>query len=391
MDVGEPGAARADRTALLALLGGLLAFALLVVLAVLVYSKANHALRDQARRRVREDTTLAAKLVGEQTLRFSELVRTHADDLATLSARPLTALSAPQRLQVGRELRSLQQGTRGLRSAALISPAGRLLASDPPNPQFYGRSFAYRDWYRGVTNHRSPYVSRVFHALGPGRPKTVTVAALVRAAGGGRVIAILTVGLQRRTQELAADVTRSEGLALTVTDQAGGVIAETGRSGPAIQSMRRDTLVRMALAGRSGTRITGHDISGYAPVPETGWTVTARLPTHTALKDVHDLRTLVIALTAAIGALLALLTGGFVLLSRRAQRLRFAHVKRRQAMHLHDGVVQQLTLAIGARETGNHEVADDAVAAALAESKRITAELLPDEVEPGDLTRPEDG
>lgn len=390
MDVGDPGAEGRDRAALWSVLAGATAVALLVVLAVLVYHRAGGALRDQARRRVREDTMLAAQLVGEQTLRFSEIVDTHAEALATLANRPLTALSAPQRRRVTRELRALQAGTRGLRAAGLVAPDGRLLVADPPVPQFYGRSFAYRDWYRGVTRHGSPYVSRVFLGAGPGHPRTVTVAALVRAAGTQRTIAILTVGLQRRTQELAAGITRTEGLALTVTDQGGDVIAATGAHERRIRSLRADPLVRLALAGHSGTRTAGDAIAGYAPVASTGWTVTARLPTDLALHDLYDLRTLVVVLTSAIGVLLALLLAGVILLARRAQGLRFAHVKRQQAMHLHDGVVQALTLAIGARERGDHAAADRATQDALTESKRIAAELLPEEVRPGDLARPEE-
>src|SRR3954471_7403304 len=149
MDVGDPGPQRTDRTTLLAVLGGIVAVALLVVLAVLVYHRADRGLQSQARLRVKEDTMLAARLVDEQTLRFSEIVRAHADNLATLADRPVAKLTTPQGRVAARELRALVAGTRGLRSAGLVSTDGRLLVSDPPRPEFYGRSFAYRDWYRG--------------------------------------------------------------------------------------------------------------------------------------------------------------------------------------------------------------------------------------------------
>ena len=86
----------------------------------------------------------------------------------------------------------------------------------------------------------------------------------------------------------------------------------------------------------------------------------------------------------------AALTAGVVWLQRRAQQLALAQTLRAQAVHLHDGVVQTLTVAQIAREAGNHEAADKAVAEALAESKRITAELLPQEISPGDLVRPDE-
>lgn len=359
------------------------------MLAVTLYARADRSLRDQAEQRVRDATTLAAQLVGEQTLRFSEIVQAHAAQLSALGDRPLERLTPRQRALAARQLSALQRGTRGLRSAALVSPSGRLLVADPPAPRFEGRSFAFRDWYRGVTSVRSPYVSQVFRAAATGKPKTVTVAALVRSTPSKRVIAILTVGLERRTQELATEFNRSQGLGLAVTDQAGHVVALSGVSSDRIVSRAGDALVRAALEGRSGTIVTDDAIAGYAPVEGIGWTVTARLPTDVALSDVRDLRTLAVVLTAIVGLLLAALTAGVVWFQRRAQALEVAQAQRRQAIHLHDGVVQTLTVARAARETGNDELADRAVADALAESKRITAELLPDDVTPGDLARPD--
>jgi hypothetical protein len=373
----------------LPVLAGVLAVALLVTLAALLYSRANHGLRDKAIDQVRDDTALAAQLVGEQTLRFSEIVQAHAADLSTLGAAPVKRLTPRQAAVVEAELVRLRQGTRGLRGAAFSAPDGRLLVTDPPNPQLYGRSFAFRDWFHGVTKVRSPYVSRVFNSVGPGHPKTVTVAAVVKSAASGAVIGVLSVGLERRTQELVTAINRTRGLGIVVTDQGGDVIALSGVSSDKIQSMREDPLVQAALRGRSGTMTSDDAIAGYAPVPRTGWTVSARLPTDVALSDVGDLRTLAIALTAVIAVLLSLLTGGLVSYQRRAQALEVHAALRSQAVHLHDGVVQTLTIAQAAREMGDDETADRAVADALRETKQITAALLPDTVKPGDLVGPD--
>jgi hypothetical protein len=377
------------RNTLLVIGAGGVALALLVVLSILLYSRANGALSDQAERQVRDAATLAAQLVGEQTLRFSETVGAHATHLGALADAPLEKLSPRQRALAVAQLRELQGGTRGLRSAGLVSPSGRLLVADPPVPELEGRSFAFRDWYRGVTSLRSPYVSRVFRASGAGKPKTVTVAALVRSEGSREVIAILTASLERRTQELVTEFSRTQGLGLVVTDQAGDVVALSGVSSDRIVSMRDDGLVRAALDGRSGTSVTDDAIAGYAPVPGIGWTVSARLPTDVALRDVHELRTLAVVLTGIVGLLLGALTFGVLWFQRRFQALQLAQSKRRQAMHLNDGVVQTLTVAQAAREVGDAALADRAVADALAESKRITADLLPDDLAPGSLVRPE--
>ena len=359
--------------------------ALLVALSALLYSRAHDSLSDRAKAQVRDATTLAAQLVGEQTLRFSEIVQSHASHLSALGDRPVTVLDPAQRRLVVREIRDLVGGTRGLRCGGLLTVDGRLLVADPPAEEFYGRSFADRDYYTGVMQH-SPYVSRVFESVR--KLKSVTVAAKVRSASG-KTIALLTVGLERRTQELVTGFSRSQGLGVTVTDQGGDVIAQSGVSSEKIVSRAGDPRVKAALAGESGTDTGGDEIAAYAPVPTTGWAVVAWLPEDVALADVRDLRTLAIILTLVIGTMLAALTTGVVWYQRRTETLRVAAAKREQAVHLHDGVVQTLTVAQIARENGDHVTADRAVHDALTESKRITADLLPDHVSPGDLVRPD--
>ena len=370
-------------------LAGIIAIALVITLAALLYNRAQDGLRDKARNQVRDDTALVAQLVSEQTLRFSETVQDRAEQLQTLAGGPLEKLTPRQATFVQLQLRAMVMGTRGLRGAGLTSPQGVLLANYPSRPQFLGRSFAYRDWFHGVTQLRSPYVSRVFNAVTPGHPKTVTVAALVRSARTGKTIGVLSVGLERRTQELAAAINRTQGLGVVVTDQGGDVVALSGVSSNRIQSMRDDPLVQAALAGRSGTSETDDAIAGYAPVPGIGWTVSARLPTSVALADVRDLRILAIVLSAVIAVLLAGLSAGIVWFQRRTTELELEAALRAQAVHLHDDVVQKLTIAQAAREGGDHETADQAVADALHATKAITADLLPSTIEPGDLVGPD--
>lgn len=383
---GGPGQRPVSR---LSITAGVLALVLLAVLSLVLYSRAGQELEDRAEEQVRDAATFAAQLVAEQMLRYSELAERRAEGLeARLGDAPLVRLTPAQRTLVANELREIRAATRGLRAASLVTAGGTVLLTDPPTPELYGRSFAFRDWYRGVTRERSPYVSRVFRSVTAGAPKTVTVAATV----GPRKdpTAILTISLERRTQELVTRFSGSRDLGLVVTDQGGDVVAASGVSSDEIPSRRDDPLVRAALRGEAGTRTDGEDIAAYAPVPDIGWTVSARLAKDVALQDVRDLRALSLVLTLVIGLLFAALTTGAVLLQRRAARAESAAAKRRQAMHLHDGVVQTLTIAQAAREAGDQEAADRAVATALEESKRVAAELLPDRVRPGDLILPGD-
>src|SRR2546423_13583835 len=43
----------------------------------------------------------------------------------------------------------------------LSDPAGTVWATEPEAPSIYGRSYAFRDWYRGVSASWQPYMSEV--------------------------------------------------------------------------------------------------------------------------------------------------------------------------------------------------------------------------------------
>ena len=311
---------------MLAAVAGLVAVALLVATAAMVYMSAEDSLRSQARLRVRDTATLAAQIVNEQAMRFSALVQTRSQALGSLSDRPLERLSPAQAARARRELRALQSSTWGLRAAAVSSPDGRLLIADPSAPRFVGKSFASRDWYRGVTRRRSPYVSRVYRAADG--LKTVAVAALIRSRKSGRVIGILSVGLQQRAQLLADVFANSQGTNLTVTDQGGSVIARAGAPFDELASLRRDPPVAAALIGGSGTTTRGDSLIGYAPVRATGGAVSAALPTSVAFKDARTLKRIIVLATLMLGMLFAALTAGLVILIRRGESMQRAESRR---------------------------------------------------------------
>ena len=314
------------RTILVALVAGVVSVAFLVAAVVLVDARADSALRAQARARVSETAALAGQLVAEQTLRFAELAQTHAQALGSLSGKPLGRLSSSQRVVVARELRATLTATPGLREASLLSPRGRLLFTTPPHPQALGVSFASRDWYQGVLLVRSPYLSRVFIAADG--VKTVTVAALVFGARGGQVTGILTVGLEHQTQQLANSFARSQGIRLTVTDQSGSVVARSGLAPNAMLSLRGDPGVLAALRGRSSSSVRNGLVASYGPIPGTGWTVSASIPTSVAFQPANAQRAILILVAAVLGTLLAGFTGGLVLVLQRRARAEVAEAER---------------------------------------------------------------
>ncbi len=214
--------------------------------------------------------------------------------------------------------------------AFLATPACQVTNVRPFTPEVIGGDFSARDWCRGVTSTRAPYVSEAFRAAIVGQPLAVAIAVPVRAIGADRtspVVAILGVVYPLDTiADFADGLAHAQGLHLIVTDQRGTLMAGTGIHAPAVDglvSVASDPRVREALAGRSGlTRsieVDGDALSGYAPVPGTGWTVTAEVNAHDALASVRHLRATVLAVAAILGLVMMI---GVVLLARALRQRR---------------------------------------------------------------------
>lgn len=130
--------------------------------------------------------------------------------------------------RVRRHLRELSGARPGVSAAWALKPDGRLVSIVPATPELIGRSFAFRDYYRGVTRTGRTYVSESFVVASRNQPLSVAVADLVPAPDGG------AAGILAASYDLAAIqgfVTRyagAERIALTVTDQSGTVLAGSG-------------------------------------------------------------------------------------------------------------------------------------------------------------------
>ncbi len=277
------------RALLVAVFSGLI---LLILFTVFVLRLAENAVRREAEGRVRSTAELSARLVGEQSLRFGEVVSAYATRLDDLPA-PVRASLAPAAQQtLVAALSDLQNQVEGISSAAFTDHLGRLVAAVPPSSLPAGTDLSGRDWFRGVQG-RSPYLSRAFLTDGQ-PPRKVTVEAVKVTDRNGRFIGILTATETRRTQTFTDSYGSDVEAVVTVTDQAGVVVGATGNTVERLVSRAADPLVAGALRGRSGVELSTvggrRTVRGYAPVAGTGWTVTAEVPASQAFADVPRLR-----------------------------------------------------------------------------------------------------
>jgi signal transduction histidine kinase/CheY-like chemotaxis protein len=278
------------------------------------------AVRREVRARVRVAAQVSALYIGQQMETLTELVRSFAQRPSVIDA-----MRAPVD---DREIRiHLEQFRRARPGIALTFAAdvrGILLDIVPPTPAIVGKSFTYRDWYKGLARAGKPYVSEVYESAATGRPRVSAAVAYVDDPRDGRHLGILAAAYRTDTiQRFAESVAAAQSVSLLVTDQRGVVVAGQNVASSGLVSRAQDPSVAAALAGGFGTHerhLEGDTILGvYTPIPAIGWTVVAEVPEHMAFAGVARVRSAVFAISTLIG--LAIVAGLLLLaLTLRAQR-----------------------------------------------------------------------
>src|SRR2546425_472882 len=149
-------------------------------------------------------------------------------------------------------LRQLHQAFPELDRVFLADPAGIAWVTEPETPEIYGRSYAFRDWYRGVSASWQPYMSEIYQT-DIGHAAAVALAVPIHDVGG-RVIGIIA-SVQR------LDVLRGwllpiqiPGGDVFVVDRKGQLVFHRTRVG--VQHLTDYVsvpVVRRLLEGRDGT------------------------------------------------------------------------------------------------------------------------------------------
>jgi len=180
---------------------------------------------------------------------------------------------------------------------------GVVRAGIPKDPSVIGRSFADRDWYKGVSKEWKTYVSDVYQRAAAPPANIFAVAAPIREDDGGIVGALL---LQVRLDNFfgwTKDVNLGSGGYLFVVDRKGRVAFHPKISPQgAIADFSTQPTVQRALKGEHGIDTAAADaaaearVIAYEPMQNYGWAVIAEQPARDAFKSRdNQLRRLLIA------------------------------------------------------------------------------------------------
>ena len=311
----------------------LLCLAPLAALAISSVRLASEALRTEVEGRVASAAQLGAVAVRGELDGAADLVESYAERPSLV--RSLTE-PVPRRAELRFQLQELQSARPGIATTFVARLDGRLLEIAPATGAIIGKDSSFRDWYRGVTTSGRTYVSEAYTSQATGKPIVVGIATLVRGPGG-RPLAIVVAAYDLKALRAVVNrFSRSQDVALSLTDQRGTVLAAPGSSGTRLVSSHSDRIVEAALRGEEG--VVRHDerLVAYRPIAELGWTVTASVPESSAFASVARLRTSVFGATSVLA--LVLLAGLALLIRSLHQRERAekeAHRARAEAERVH--------------------------------------------------------
>jgi signal transduction histidine kinase/CheY-like chemotaxis protein len=185
-------------------------------------------------------------------------------------------------------LQQLVTGTDSLERAFISSPQGVLLTDYPSDPKVHGRDFSYRDWYRGVSQRWTPYVSEFFQRAAIPPRFLFNIAVPIRSPEG-RILGILV--MQPKDDYFQGSLKRTERkkVAIHILDHRGRIVYHSHRKIDQAQDFSSHPMVQKLQQGLGGEEKTrGLDsqdmvIAAYRPVPPFGWGVIAEKPVKEAL------------------------------------------------------------------------------------------------------------
>ena len=218
-------------------------------------------------------------------------------------------------------LRQLHQTFPELDRVFLADPAGIVWVTEPETPEIYGRSYAFRDWYRGVSASWQPYMSAIYQT-DIGHASAVALAVPIHDVDG-RVIGIIA-SVQR------LDVLRGwllpikiPGGDVFVVDRRGQLVFHRTRVGAQhLRDYVNVPVVRRLLEGQGGMAELANpvdaevNLSAYRWLPSLGWGVVVHRTKNVLLQRMRTL----ILVSAAVGFGLAATLAGLGGLALRNER-----------------------------------------------------------------------
>ena len=233
-------------------------------------------------------------------------------------------------------LRQLHQGFPELDRVFLADRAGIVWATEPETPEIHGRSYAFRDWYQGVSRSWQPYMSEVYQTdLG----HTLAVALVVPIHDVDQQVIGILASVQRldvlRAWLLPIQIPAGD---VFVVDRKGQLVFHRTRAGAQhLADYVNLPVVRRLLEGRHGMEelenpVDGEvNLSAYRWLPALSWGVVVHRAKNVVLQRTRTLVLVSAGVGLVLSAMLARL-GGLAL--RNERRIASALAKSTERLQL---------------------------------------------------------
>lgn len=285
--LGRHGSTRAQRVGSAALV---VVLALLAWLAYGAVAVSTNAVRAETRARLRTTATVGAVVVQREMDGVSTLLQSFSRRPGLTSALALP--DGPEReSEIAVHLGQLSVANPGFAGVFITRLDGVLTDVVPRTPSIVGRSFAYRDWFAGVSRTGGPYVSEAYKTAILGQPLVVAVATYARVNGdpSGKPVAIVAIVYRLNSiRDFTQQVAKAQGVELTLADQHGLLLTDRGQA--------TNEITKYKDGSRAGYLTESSDVASV------GWSVRADLSQARALAPVRRLRWTVLAVVGLLAA-----------------------------------------------------------------------------------------
>jgi signal transduction histidine kinase len=265
-------------------------------------------------------SSLATARLGADAVEahFEGLIR-HIETFVTRRELP-RAVAARDEVAVRGMLQELVTTSGALNRAFVTDVAGVELYDWPPDPNVIGRSFAFRDWYQGVTKSAKTYVSEVYRRAALPPQLVVAIATSVPRADGAGTQAYLVAqyGIPTLSARLEG-IRPAETGTLTLIDRGGQFVTVGQVSDTEPKAFKHVPIVEEMLASGEVSRFAADPVTGVpsllssAHAEAIGWVVLAQVPTATVFAPATAMERSLVLL--AVVCLVVLLGLGFVSLN----------------------------------------------------------------------------
>lgn len=260
----------------------LLFFPLMIVPIALFAYSISRVLRNQTEMQARTESTQIARVASTLT---EEHFRESVTFLESIAARRTLAQSWKDgNLDIVEwHLKSAKLLRPDLAFVSLYALDGTMRAIYPPEPKLINQSFAYRDWYKGFTRQRKPYISEVYQSAVAPYQLVVAIAVPICDDQGRPEGILMGADALTTISERLVDTRLEEGWTIQLVDQ-NGHIAATQNIDPnaSALNLRHYEPVQRLQAGESGDGIFVRDgkplFTHFEPVGQFKWGILVEQP-----------------------------------------------------------------------------------------------------------------